>query len=120
MIHGSQTSRRIEPWTFPYKGYEKVCRAFFCRGYMTIDALCEPYDDKRHVIVHEIQNIKTLGCFWLCYLVGKNGGVFHSSGLRVDPHKMDLSIHAMPGDGLYFRMAVKDAHLEPVVLPIEW
>ena len=120
MIHGSQTSERIHPWTFPYKGYERVCRIFFGRGYMTIDALCEPYDEKRWVVVHEIQNISTLSCFWLCYLVGKNGGVFSTSVIRVNPQRMDLTLHAIPSEGLHFRKCVQAAGLEPLIIPVEW
>ena len=120
MIHGSQTSQRIQPWTFTYKGYDKVCRSFFVRGYETIDALCEPYDDKRQVVVHEIQNISTLTCFWLCYLVGRGGGVFHTPVTRVNPQRMDLTLHAMPSEGLHFRKCVREADLESLIIPIEW
>ena len=120
MIHGSQTSKQIHPWTFPYKGYERVRRIFLGRGYSTIDALCEPYDERRWVVVHEIQNISTLTCFWLYYLVGKNGGVFSSTVTRVNPRRMDLAFHAIPSEGLHFRTCVQAAELEPLIIPVEW
>ena len=93
MIHGSQTSQRIQPWTFTYK---------------------------RQVVVHEIQNILTLICFWLCYLVGRGGGVFHTPVTRVNPQRMDLTLHAMPSEGLHFRKCVREADLESLIIPIEW
>ena len=114
MIHGQD--RLVTPlhaWQNPYKGYIKVAQSYRSRGYDTIHALKTPYERTRWAIVHEIQNRDTLTCFYLCYLVGVNGGVYeltkNGSLRQVSPQRMDLSLHAVPDTGLWFWSSVEAA-----------
>ena len=107
MIHGA-TPRTMElrGWEIPWKGYQKVRAAYARRYYTTVDALATPYDSQRFVIVQEVQNDLTLACFWVCYVVGRQGGLFEVGGRgglrRISPHRIDLMLRTIPADGLDF------------------
>lgn len=110
MIHGDRHTHTLSSWMIPFDGYEKVRDAFSGRGYTSVDKLFANYDTSQWVIVHEVQNIDTLTCFYLCYLVGSKGGVKvpHKSGFRyVSPQRMDVGLHVIGSEGLWFWDAVE-------------
>lgn len=114
MVHGQDSHvTPLHTWQNPHKGYIKVVRSFKDRGYDTIHALKTFYDRTRWVIVHEIQNRNTLSCFYLCYLVGVNGGVYertkNGSVRLVSARRMDLTLHAIPDTGLWFWSSIEAA-----------
>lgn len=103
----------------PWKGYQKVRTSYLRRGYETVHALGTPYKDGHWAIVHELQNSATLTCFWVCYVVGPQGGLFEASTFssgslrRLSPHRIDLSLHAIPADGLELTDCLREAGLVP-------
>ena len=116
MIHGSDRfTHPFNRWMMGYTAFERVTTAYEARGYVTTHALRAYYPATKRgkwVIVQELQNEHTLTCFWLCYLAGSRGGVYERTpgGHRtVSPQRNDLTLHAVPGDGLYFWPALREA-----------
>ena len=107
MIHGATPkSMELRGWLIPWKGYQRVRAAYSRKHYTTVDALAAPYDTHRYIIVQEVQNDMTLSCFWVCYVVGRQGGLFEIGARgalrRISPHRIDLMLRAIPADGLDF------------------
>ena len=107
MIHGATPyTMELRDWDIPWKGYQKVKASYARRHYTTVHALAAPLDSHRFVIVQELQHDITLVCFWVCYVVGKQGGLFEivtNGGLRrVSSHRIDLILRTIPADGLDF------------------
>ena len=110
MVHGDPNTYQPKCWTLGYTAFEKVRQAYQERGYTTVDALAAKYDEIRRVIVQEVQNDETLKCFYLCYRAGGKGGVMvrHSSGFKyISPHRMDVGLHVIGPEGLFFWDAVE-------------
>lgn len=116
MIHGSDRfTHPFNRWMMSYTAFERITTAYEARGYVTTHALRAYYPGTKQgkwVIVQELQNVRTLTCFWLCYLAGSRGGVYERTpgGHRaVSPQRNDLTLHAVPSDGLYFWPALRES-----------
>lgn len=116
MIHGSDRfTQPVERYSMAYPAFERVTAAYEERGYATTHALRAYYPSTKQgkwVVVQELQNQHTLTCFWICYLAGSRGGVYERTehGHRtVSPQRNDLTLHAIPGDGLWFWEALREA-----------
>ena len=116
MIHGSDRfTHEFNRWMGGFSAFKRITTAYEARGYVTTHALRAYYPATKQgkwVIVQEVQNQHTLTCFWLCYLAGSRGGVYEKipGGHRtVSPRRNDLMLHAVPGDGLYFWNALREA-----------
>jgi hypothetical protein len=118
MIHSiDDIPTPIRTWEPAYDAYLKVCNAFSDRGYATIHALKVRYEWRarcqgRWLVVQEIQNDHTLTCFYLCYVAGARGSVSERTPgghRRLSPHRLDLSLHSIPPEGLEFWAALEAA-----------
>lgn len=107
----------VRAWEAAFAAYSKVCDAFAERGYTTVHALKVPYEWRarcqgRWVVVQEIQNDRTLTCFYLTYVAGTRGSVSERTAgghRRLSPHRLDLSLHSIPPEGLEFWAALEQA-----------
>ena len=113
MIHGATPQTlELKGWEIPWTGYQRVRAAYVRKHYTTVHSLAAPYDLNRYVIVQEVQNDITLACFWVCYVVGKQGGLFEVGARgclrRISPHRIDFMLRAIPAEGLDFARCLAD------------